>query len=113
MSSNASLTLCLDWTPNTNHSGFFIAQEEGLFAAAGLDVTIRTPDDPACKGLTPARQVAAGLADFAITPSETAISFATTDAGKPALVAVAALLQGSTSSIAVLADSGIESMKGM
>lgn len=101
------ITVALDWTPNTNHSGFFVAQADGLYAAAGLTVELASPDAVA-SGLTPARQVEAKTATFAVAPSETAISFATSDADKPRLVAVAALLQGNTSAICTLASSGID-----
>jgi ABC-type nitrate/sulfonate/bicarbonate transport system substrate-binding protein len=30
--------LALDWTPNTNHTGLYVAQQLGWFAEAGLDV---------------------------------------------------------------------------
>jgi len=102
------IVVCLDWTPNTNHSGFFIAAHQGLYTAAGLDVELRSPDaNPECT-LTPARQVASGMAQFAVTPSESAISFSTTDHEVPKLVAVAALVQGSTSAICTLKSSGID-----
>lgn len=104
------IIVALDWTPNTNHAGFVVALASGLYRDAGVDVELRSPDHPDCQGLTPARQVAAGLADFAVTPSETCVSFATTDPGKPRLVAVAALLQGSTSAIATLKSSGLDTM---
>eukprot|EP00468_Gymnochlora_sp_CCMP2014_P006960 CAMPEP_0167744462 /NCGR_PEP_ID=MMETSP0110_2-20121227/2606_1 /TAXON_ID=629695 /ORGANISM="Gymnochlora sp., Strain CCMP2014" /LENGTH=309 /DNA_ID=CAMNT_0007628989 /DNA_START=64 /DNA_END=990 /DNA_ORIENTATION=+ len=101
---STKVSICLDWTPNTNHSGIYAAQALGMFEKQGLDVEIVQPgptDD-----LTPGRKVARGLATFAISSSESAVSFATSD-GKNRLVAVAALLQGSTSSICTLADSGI------
>ena len=102
------LVVCLDWTPNTNHTGFYVAAADGLYAKAGLDVELRSPDaDPAQK-LTPARQVAAGQAQFAVTPSESAISFSTTDHEVPKLRAVAALVQGDTSAICTLTNSGID-----
>ena len=102
------LVVCLDWTPNTNHAGFYVAAADGLYAKSGLDVELRSPDaDPAQK-LTPARQVAAGQAQFAVTPSESAISFSTTDHEVPKLRAVAALVQGDTSAICTLTSSGID-----
>ncbi|EOD34351.1 hypothetical protein EMIHUDRAFT_98742 [Emiliania huxleyi CCMP1516] len=100
------IVVCLDWTPNTNHSGFFVAAADGLYERAGLDVELRSAD--ANHQLTPARQVAAGQADFAVAPSESAISFSTTDRDVPRLVAVAALVQGDTSAIATLESSGID-----
>ena len=30
----------LDWTPNTNHTGLYVAKEKGYFKDAGLDVDI-------------------------------------------------------------------------
>ena len=83
------IVVCLDWTPNTNHSGFFVAAADGLYERAGLDVELRSAD--ANHQLTPARQVAAGQADFAVAPSESAISFSTTDRDVPRLVAVAGI----------------------
>src|SRR5699024_5031635 len=34
------VTFVLDWTPNTNHTGFYVALEEGYFEEEGLDVEI-------------------------------------------------------------------------
>ncbi len=59
----ASLSVLLDFFPNANHSGFFAAQGDGSFAAAGLDVDLQTPDDPA----TVLKLVAAGKADLGIS----------------------------------------------
>ena len=107
------LVVALDWTPNTNHVGFFLAQHLGLYRQAGLDVELRSPDSAPAGAVrvTPARQVADGTADFGIGPSESAISFATTQEPEAAasLVVVAALLQRSTSSICTLQASGIDS----
>lgn len=35
-----TVKIILDWFPNTNHVGFYIALKKGYFAAAGLDVQI-------------------------------------------------------------------------
>ena len=101
------IIVALDWTPNTNHAGFFVALADGLYAAKGLEVTLRSPDTIS-DGNTPTRQVETGKATFAVAPSETAISFSTTEPEKPRLVAVAALLQGSASAIATLKSSGLD-----
>ena len=37
------VTLVLDWTPNTNHTGIYLAQAEGWYRDAGLDVEIIEP----------------------------------------------------------------------
>ena len=34
------ITFVLDWTPNTNHTGLYVAEEKGYFEDAGLDVEI-------------------------------------------------------------------------
>lgn len=55
------VTFALDWAPNTNHIGLYVAQELGYFAEAGLEVDILP------YGSTPAAQlVSAGEADFGI-----------------------------------------------
>lgn len=100
-----SIRIALDWTPNTNHIGFFIAQELGLYEEYGVRVTIIHPGTDNYS-LTPAKKLALGEVDFVIAPSETVISLNT----KPqpfAVSAVAALLQEDLSAIVTLASSGI------
>lgn len=100
------LTIALDWTPNTNHAGLFLAQQQGLYAAAGLEVVLLSPAADAY-ATTPARRLVAGEVDLAVASSETVLSYRT--AAVPVEVtAVAALLQQDTSAIAVLAASGLE-----
>ncbi|WP_051472264.1 ABC transporter substrate-binding protein [Patulibacter minatonensis] len=43
----AKLSLLLDYLPNADHAGIFQAQSSGAFTKAGLDVDVKTPDDPA------------------------------------------------------------------
>ncbi|TIX37445.1 MAG: myristoyl transferase, partial [Mesorhizobium sp.] len=31
-----TVTVALDWTPNTNHVGLYVAQAKGFYAEAGL-----------------------------------------------------------------------------
>lgn len=40
------IKLALDWFPNANHLGLYIAEENGYFAEENLDVEIYTPSDP-------------------------------------------------------------------
>src|SRR5215475_2290337 len=56
-------SLTLDFYPNADHAGIYMAQKLGYFKEAGLDVTIQTPSDPAA----PIKQVAAGRTDLAIS----------------------------------------------
>jgi len=57
------LTLILDWFVNPDHGPIIVAQENGYFADAGLEVEIIPPADPA----DPPKLVAAGKADLAIS----------------------------------------------
>ena len=57
------LSLTLDFYPNPDHAGIYMAQKLGYFEDAGLDVSIHTPSDPAA----PIKQVAAGQTDLAIS----------------------------------------------
>ncbi|MGW6619660.1 ABC transporter substrate-binding protein [Nocardia sp. NPDC055002] len=38
--SDQTIRFALDWTPNTNHSGLYVALQRGYFADAGLDVQV-------------------------------------------------------------------------
>ena len=55
--------LALDWYPNANHLGFFIAQQKGYFADENLNVTMYTPSDPS----TVLQTVGAGQDDFGMS----------------------------------------------
>jgi putative hydroxymethylpyrimidine transport system substrate-binding protein len=57
------LSLTLDFYPNPDHAGIYLAQKLGYFKQAGLDVEIHTPADPAA----PIKLLAAGQTDLAIS----------------------------------------------
>ena len=57
------MKLALDWYPNSNHLGLFIAQEKGYFADEGLDVNLYTPVDPS----TVLQTVGSGADHFGIS----------------------------------------------
>ena len=40
-----TITFVLDWTPNTNHTGLYVAQAKGYFEEVGLKVNIVQPPD--------------------------------------------------------------------
>ncbi|MFN0074414.1 MAG: ABC transporter substrate-binding protein [Chloroflexota bacterium] len=42
---NLSATLVLDWFPNTNHAGIYLAQANGWYEQAGLNLQIESPSD--------------------------------------------------------------------
>ena len=100
------LRIALDWTPNTNHTGFFVALEKEFYKGQGIDLEIISPltDNYA---LTPAKRLENGEVDFAILPSESVLSFFTKD--RPIhFRAVAALLQEDMSAIVTLKSTGID-----
>jgi ABC-type nitrate/sulfonate/bicarbonate transport system substrate-binding protein len=105
----APLTVALDWTPNTNPIGFYVAKAKGWYGDAGLEVKLLSPHHDGYK-TTPASRVADGSASFAVTPTETVVSSHTlppSQAGsKPRLVAVATLQARSTSAVVTLKASG-------
>src|ERR1700712_3273716 len=57
------LSLTLDFYPNPDHAGIYMAQKLGYFEEAGLDVSIAAPADPSA----PLKLVAAGRSDLAIS----------------------------------------------
>jgi ABC-type nitrate/sulfonate/bicarbonate transport system substrate-binding protein len=60
--SDDTIRFALDWTPNTNHTGLYVALQEGLFDDAGLDVEILPYNEA-----TPDTLVDAGNAEFGIS----------------------------------------------
>ncbi|MCH8568752.1 MAG: ABC transporter substrate-binding protein [Balneolales bacterium] len=105
------ITLALDWTPNINHIGFFVAKAKGYYRDAGLDVQIIDPSADNYE-ITPAKKVELGQADFALCPTESIISYRTKSSPFP-LKAIAAVFQTDLSAIVVRADSGIYTPSGL
>lgn len=102
------LTVCLDWTPNTNHTGMFVALEKGYYEEAGLDVTIVQPPEN-----TGAVQVcASGQAQFAVEFQDTLAPVFTSDTPL-GVTSVAAILQHNTSGIMSKAGEGMDRPKGL
>jgi putative hydroxymethylpyrimidine transport system substrate-binding protein len=93
-------SLTLDFYPNPDHAGIYMAQKRGYFEEAGLDVSIAAPSDPAA----PVKQVAAGSTDLAIT-YEPEVALAR-DQGLD-VVAVGALVNRPLTSLIWLKESGI------
>ena len=89
------IKLALDWLPNTIHTGLYIAQEKGFYAALGLKLELIGPDATYSK--TPAKRLEHGEADLAICPSESCIAYA--QSGKMRLKAIYAILQRDASAI--------------
>lgn len=101
------ITVVLDWTPNTNHSGLYAAKELGYYEEAGLKVNIVQPPEDGAEAL-----VASGKAEFGISFQDTmAPAF---DNDEPLdIAAVAAVVQHNLSGIISRGDKGIDSFKNM
>jgi len=90
------VTFMLDWVPNTNHTGIFVAEAKGYFIEAGLDVDIIQPGE-----VYPEAAVAGGAADFGITFQEQ-VTLARAD--DIPIVSIAAVIQHNTSGFASAAS---------
>lgn len=101
------ITVCLDWTPNTNHTGLYVALEKGYYKDAGLNVTIvQPPEDGAVAAC------AAGQAQFAIGAQDTLAPVFASDTPM-GVTAVAALIQHNTSGIISSKGQGIDKPAGL
>lgn len=93
----------LDWTPNTNHTGLYVAKDKGYYEEIGLDVDIIQPSEGTAEQL-----VATDKAQFGISYQE-ATTFARLE-GVP-VVSIATVIQHNTSGFASIKDKGIETPK--
>lgn len=97
------VTVILDYVPNTNHTGMYVALDNGYYEEEGLDVEIIEPTDGATATL-----IAQQKGTFGISYQED-VTIALTSEDPLPIKAVAALIQHNTSGFVSLADSGIES----
>ena len=101
------ITVCLDWTPNTNHTVLYVALSKCYYKDAGLNVSIVQPPE---NGATEA--CSAGQAQFAIDAQDTLAAAFTSDTPMQ-VTAVAALIQHNTSGIISLKGQGMDRPKGL
>lgn len=101
------IVVSLDWTPNTNHTGLYVALAKGYYKDAGLNVSIVQPPE---NGATEA--CSAGQAQFAIDAQDTLAAAFTSDTPMQ-VTAVAALIQHNTSGIISLKGQGMDTPKGL
>jgi putative hydroxymethylpyrimidine transport system substrate-binding protein len=95
------ISLTLDFYPNPDHAGIYMAQKLGYFEEAGLDVSIASPSDPAA----PLKLVAAGRSDLAISYEPEVVLAHEEGLG---VVAIAALVNRPLTSMIWLRKSGIK-----
>lgn len=105
------IRLSLDWTPNANHTGFYLARDLGYYREAGLEVEVSDPSTDQYLR-TPFKKLEAGEADLAICPTESLVSFRVKE--RPfAAKAIAALLQEDLSAVVALKGKGIQRPRDM
>lgn len=99
------VTVVLDWVPNTNHTGLYVAKDKGYYSEEGLDVEIIQPSEGGSAAL-----VAANKAQFGISYQEE-VTYAKTSETPLPIKAVAAVIQHNTSGFASPKEKNIVSPK--
>ena len=99
------VTMILDYVPNTNHTGLYVALHNGYFAEEGLNVNIIEPTEGATATL-----VAVGRGDFGISYQEE-VTMAIASEDPLPIRAVAAVIQHNTSGFATAVSKNIASPK--
>ena len=97
------VTVVLDYIPNTNHSGMYVALDRGYYEEEGLDVEIIEPTAGATNAL-----IANGVGTFGIAYQEDVTLAVAAEEPLP-IRAIATIIQHNTSGFVTLAGSGIES----
>ena len=101
------VTFVLDWAPNTNHTGLYVAEKKGYFDEAGLDVDIIQPGED-----TAEMMVGTNQAQFGISFQDSMLPTVAGDNKMP-IAAVAAVIQHNTSGIISVKGKGMDRPKGM
>ena len=101
------LTFVLDYTPNTNHTGIYVAIAKGYYADEGLEVEVVQPPEDGADAL-----VGAGKAQVGMSYQDVMANYLGSDDPLP-VTAVAASIQHNTSGIISRKGDGITRPKGM
>lgn len=99
---NEKVSIVLDWTPNTNHTGLYVANAKGYFAEEGIDVEIMQPPEGSTTSL-----IGAGGAEFGISFQDTIAPTFASNNPMP-VTAVATIIQHNTSGIISLKEKEID-----
>lgn len=103
--STSKVRILLDWVPNTNHTGLYVARELGYYASEGIEAEILQPSEGGSADL-----VASGQAEFGISYQEE-VTYAKTANNPLPIKAIAAVIQHNTSGFASPKDKNITSPK--
>lgn len=101
------VSFVLDYAPNVNHTGLYVAIDQGYFAEEGIEVEIMPVPEDGSDAL-----IGSGSANMGITYQDYIANSLASDNPMP-YTAVAALVQHNTSGIMSRAEDGITSAKGM
>ena len=102
-----TITVVLDWTPNTNHTGIYVALANGYFKEAGLNVEVVQPPEDGAVTL-----VASGKAQFGVSFQDSLAPAFVGESPMP-VTAVAAVIQHNTSGIVSRAGEGMVTPRGL
>ncbi|HHU69637.1 MAG TPA: ABC transporter substrate-binding protein [Thermoanaerobacterales bacterium] len=97
------VTVLLDWEPNTNHTGLYVAKSKGFFESEGLEVEIIQSSEGGTSQL-----IAASQGDFGISYQEEVTHARAMDIP---VVSVATIIQNNTSGFASIAEKNIKTPK--
>jgi ABC-type nitrate/sulfonate/bicarbonate transport system substrate-binding protein len=103
-SKEKKVTVVLDWFPNTNHTGLYVAKTKDYYKKQGLDVEIIQPGD----NTSVEQMVASGKADFGVSYQENVTIAREEDVP---VVSIGAIIQHNTSAFASLKKDNITSPK--
>ncbi|MGH7245929.1 MAG: ABC transporter substrate-binding protein, partial [Candidatus Levyibacteriota bacterium] len=101
-----TFTVALDWTPNTNHTGLYVALEKGWYKSEGLHVVIL----PYSSSVSSDVLVASGKADVGVSSTENIVA---DKALENPVVSIAAIIAHNTSAIITRSDENIKSPKDL
>ncbi|MGO1367764.1 MAG: ABC transporter substrate-binding protein [Senegalia sp. (in: firmicutes)] len=99
------VTVILDWVPNTNHTGLYVAKNKGYYEEEGLDVEIIQPSEGGAANL-----IANEQGEFGISYQEE-VTYARTSENPLPIKAISAVIQNNTSGFASPKDKNIETPK--
>lgn len=101
------IVVSLDWTPNTNHTGMYVALEKGYYEEEGLAVTLVQPPESGALAMA-----ASGACQFAVTFQEEIGAALTSNTPLP-VKAVAAIVEHNDSGLISLKENGIDRPRNM
>lgn len=99
------VTVLLEWVPNTNHTGLYVALDKGYYEEEGLNVKIIQPSEGGSADL-----IAAGQGEFGISYQEQ-VTYARTAENPLPVKAIAAIIQHNTSGFASPVEKNIKRPK--